>query len=182
MSLITTHDIPFDLETKIISGPKYEDFSKFYSDTDIKELINGYVPIKCDKFPLVKSGTHARYLRKDGLFRRGGFISKNPIETKPDSYGKTRKLFLFRSGVGTRGGINWMVNYDDIETMWIKIGLEFDLFVKPEIDKLLSHIHTLFQQVTRLTEDTNKLKLMYKKIKNGNNNNWETSSTTSSMC
>lgn len=98
-----------------------------YTADEQKEMLNGYVEIPEDLWPLVRYGTHMRYVTKahegkESLFRVGGFVTKNPLDAKTKG-GKEEKRFMrLQSGFDKkgRGYAEWVVAYEDIQTLYIK--------------------------------------------------------------
>ena len=69
----------FDL-TAIVGIQKEEEIKKksaLITDDEQKALIRDYIEVNKDEWSIIPSNTHIRYLRKDGAFRRGGFIKNS---------------------------------------------------------------------------------------------------------
>lgn len=114
---------PFSLEKKKGGpGPRKQFKETTYTDDEQKEMLNGYVEIPEDLWPLVRYGSQMRYVTKEGKFRVGGYVARNPFDTKPNG-GKEEKRFVsMQNGFDKRskGHAGWLVAYEDIDKLYIK--------------------------------------------------------------
>jgi hypothetical protein len=114
---------PFALDKKKGgAGPKKAYKATTYTEEEQKELLNGYVDLSEDLWPLVRYGTHMRYITKDGNFRIGGFVTRNPLDTIPRG-GKDKKRFVrLQNGFDKKnpGYAEWVVAYEDVKSWYCK--------------------------------------------------------------
>jgi hypothetical protein len=152
---------PFSLNKKKPGGPDTPHKSTTYTEDEQKELLNGYVEVPEDLWPLVRYGTHVRYITKEGLFRVGGFVAKNPLDAKKE--GKEEKRFVrLQNGFskGGRGYAEWVVAYEDIKnwytkpdacTMAVQRSLEKAVVaLNGNIRKLVAHSSALEKRIVAL--------------------------------
>src|ERR1700678_1615769 len=115
---------PFALDKKKGgAGPKKGHKATVYTEDEQKELLNGYVDLSEDLWPLVRYGTHMRYITKKGDFRIGGYVTRNPLDAPSKTNVKETKRFVrLQSGFDKRspGYAEWVVAYDDVKNWYIK--------------------------------------------------------------
>jgi hypothetical protein len=54
-------------------------YSNVWTQSEKNDKLIGYLEIPLNMWINIKGGSHIRYITKDGLFRTGGFIVKNPV-------------------------------------------------------------------------------------------------------
>lgn len=116
-------DNPFNLDKKKKGGlPPKEYKAKTYTDEEKAEALHGYMEIPEDLWVFVRYGTHVRYITKAGEFRPGGFVTRNPFDTKVKGSDVEKRFMKMQNGfyVKTTGHIEWMVAYEDIGHLYAK--------------------------------------------------------------
>lgn len=84
---------------------------------DQDKLLENYVEVASDGWEKIPKNTHIRYLRKDGNFRRGGFVKASWVS----SYGKDKgKKSLQLSSNMSYKSTKWTIVIDDIDKIWKK--------------------------------------------------------------
>jgi hypothetical protein len=114
---------PFALDKKKGgTGPARQHKATTYTEDEQKELLNGYVEIPRDLWPLVRYGTHIRYVTKEGLFRIGGYVKTNPLDSKAHEARESKRFVSLQNGFDKRGHgfAQWAVAYDNIEKLYTK--------------------------------------------------------------
>lgn len=113
---------PFALDKKKkLGGEKKDHKSTTYTEEEQKDLLHGYVEIPEEYWPHIKAGTHIRYRTKEGLFRVGGFIAKNPFDTTTtDSPSVKRFIKLRTSNWKSAAASDWMIAYEKTATIYVK--------------------------------------------------------------
>jgi hypothetical protein len=153
----------YDLSKKDVKdAPTRNRPTKVYSPEEIVAKLNGYVIVPKDNYMQIKPGmTHVRYIRMDGTFRCGGFVTYNPIESKDG-----RLLIKLRSGFSKRGGgnVDWLVRYEDIDRLYIKIGMEYKIYMETMDKYKKSQTDLLESIVLKLSERLKKINARLKRL------------------
>ncbi len=140
----------FDLSERDVNGPKYQEAKTYYTDSEIEEKLKGYREVKKDEYDSIKYGSHVRYVRTDGIFRCGGFVTVNPIKSNDNKY-----YIRLRSDIRTRNKntIHWLVPYDDIDKLYTKINPEYEI-IRSELATIVSYNKMCF---TKIIDKINRL-------------------------
>ncbi len=107
----------FDLATIKVKGPIAKGPEKKYTTEEIKDKLKGYVLVPREDFEQIPSGSHVRYIRSDGVFRAGGFVTCNPGIS-----GDGRLYIVLRNDIRSKASnlVTWTVFYDDLSEIYIK--------------------------------------------------------------
>jgi len=155
----------FDLSKLIPDQKTYQKHeSVVYSDNDIKKMLEGYVDVPCEKWPILKNRTHIRYKRKDGSFRRGGFILYQWIGTN-ELEGK-RFIQLSNHPYRSPSSHNWRVSYDDLDCIWKKETNE-EIYINDinkQVNTINLEMNCIKKDIERLKEDQKKIIELIKKL------------------
>jgi hypothetical protein len=111
---------PFDLEGR--GGPERKHPARVWTPEEQAEKLTGYIEITPKYWELIRYGTHVRYITAAGDFRPGGFVLKNPFDTKPRG-GHVEKRFLkLQNGFNEKvqGYQQWVVAYEDLAKVYVK--------------------------------------------------------------
>jgi hypothetical protein len=84
---------------------------------DQNALLQGYNMVSIEKWANITSGSHIRYLRKDGEFRKGGYIT-SIINTQDNEGINTIKFDLVSNYSPT--AIKWSLYRGSIDKIWVK--------------------------------------------------------------
>ena len=116
--------------------PKTVTFTK---EEQIKKL-EGYLCISKKNWAAIGYDTHVRYIetaKRGGEFRSGGFVIKNPFDTKTKTSTTPKRFIKLQStpphfGKTAFGRREWIVAYEDIEYLYAKtdaatLSVRFDL-------------------------------------------------------
>lgn len=79
--------------------------------SDFNKHIKNCIEIPEEEWVLLKKGTFISYLRKDGIFRPGGYVLKQWIETQGPNKGIYHLKFIV-------GRYTWTIKHPDIKKMW----------------------------------------------------------------
>jgi hypothetical protein len=110
----------FDL-TKLIPIEKEEEIKKSYSvitEADREKLLAGYSEVDKNEWDTIAMNSHIRYLRKDGAFRRGGYVKGHWIGTYGPKKGKNCIQMI--NNLSGYKPTTWNVCVDDITTIWLR--------------------------------------------------------------
>jgi hypothetical protein len=116
----STNENIFDL-TKLVPIEKEEEIKKSYAiitESDREKLLAGYSEVEESEWGSIVINAHIRYLRKDGAFRRGGYIKGHWIGTYGPKKGKNCIQMI--NNLSGYKPTNWNVCVDDITTIWIR--------------------------------------------------------------
>lgn len=167
-----TEDI-FDL-TKLVSMENEEQIKiekNLINDDEREKLLENYIEVIRDDWEKIPKNTHIRYLRVDGLFRRGGFV-KNFWETKYGNY-KGKKCIQLSSGIDYKSK-KWTVPLFDISKIWKKnnmnsLNIENNV-VDNEISKRVAEIEYKLEKNTEnieyLLKSNEQVKISLKQTQN----------------
>jgi len=109
----------FDL-TAIVGIQNEEEIKKksaLITEDEQKKLLIEYVEVNKEEWSAIPNNTHIRYLRKDGAFRRGGFIKNSWIGASGIS--KDKKCLQLAGTMNFKAS-KWTICLDDIEKIWKK--------------------------------------------------------------
>lgn len=120
--------------------PQYQ--STHYTDEEREKLLIGYVEVPEEAWMLLRPHTHIRYLTKEGLFRRGGFIHNVKTKGKPQIFIETGLV------AGAPGYAKWPVTLEDVETLWKKRTVE-DVQIASADDSRVSNLEALVEKQSR---------------------------------
>lgn len=112
---------PFELEGRNGGPERPHGAKKEWTDEEKAEKLSGYVEIAPEYWEHIKYGTHMRYITKAGEFRPGGFVLKNPFDTKAKG-GPEKRFIKLQNGFNDkiRGYAQWIAAYEDIARVYIK--------------------------------------------------------------
>ena len=114
---------PFDLdEHPPADGPERPHPARVYTAEEEANKLTGYLEIDPEFWDQIRYGTHMRYYTKKEGYRPGGFVLKNPFDTKPRG-GTTEKRFIkLQNGFSDKAKDyhQWIVAYEDIQKIYIK--------------------------------------------------------------
>lgn len=122
-SSTSPHGNPFDLSKKKKAGmPAQEPKARSYTEAEKAELLHGYIELPEDLWEFAKYGTHVRYVTKAGDFRPGGFVQKNPLDSKGGGEAAPRRFIKLANNIfaNAQGRVEWVAGYDTIERLYIK--------------------------------------------------------------
>ena len=133
------------------------------SADDQQKLLQNYEEVELDKWPDIQPSSHIRYLRKDGAFRRGGFVRN----VWAGLYGNTKgKKCLQLSSSQNYKSTKWTVCLDDIEKIWKKK----EIIASVEKNIISPEVHNTIQaskeSIEYLTRTVDQLKIEISKINN----------------
>lgn len=111
---------PFDL-TKITKIEKDQEVKRHAATTSAQgreALLKNYTEVPKEEWADIKINEHIRYMRKDGRFRKGGYVKAHWIGTTGDKNGKPciqliNKLTHFNATA-------WVICDHEIAQIWIR--------------------------------------------------------------
>jgi hypothetical protein len=153
----------YDLSAIIGKNEDVEVKRQTISDGDIDTYLIGYTQVPNSEWKNLKYYDHIRYLRKDGSFRRGGYI-KN-IWLAPDE-GKIRLELSSGTGYGSR---SWNLGLQSVEKIWRKDGAAesatVDLTeINTKIENLEQVCANLTKEIVRMNNEQKRVLTIIKKI------------------
>ena len=113
---------PFELRPRN-EGPAPAALAKVWTPAERAEKLQGYMEIAPEFWEHIRYGTHMRYITKNGEFRTGGFVLKNPFVSGNEAGGEARaRSMRLQNGFSdkARGYAQWSVSYDDTAHIYIK--------------------------------------------------------------
>jgi hypothetical protein len=150
---------------------KYKKYpSKSYTNEEIKKLLVGYIEVGKNKWADIPNGSHIRYIKSDGTFVRGGFITNHWLN-------KEGKPFIHLANnikKDAPGYITWPMAHDSVSRVFkkpdAKTGIEMDIVrgktveIISQINKLVDVVKEQKKRIDSLESDMKKLYLIIKKI------------------
>ena len=139
------------------------------TEAEKHEKVAGYVSVPKDLWPFVTYGTHVRYTEsaeKGGEFRPGGFILKNPFDTKVRGGSAEKRFFKLQSSKfkTDRSRQEWITAYEDVEFLYAK-GSAVELTLQRDVQSVVTGLNT---QISRLAEYVKKLERRVAELERGN--------------
>ena len=110
-------DNPFDLSKETFYP------SKTWTKEEQKERLRGYLEIDPEYWPSIRVGSHIRYYTKDGEFKPGGFVEKNPFDTKVHGTAEEKRFIKLKNGFfnSDKKFVSWITCYEKIDKIFLKI-------------------------------------------------------------
>jgi hypothetical protein len=155
--------------------PKYPSIKKKgskkdYTQDQIRELLNGYIDVSKALWSDIPINSHIRYIKKDGSFVRGGFVTSHWLNKESKPFIHLANSFKKRSP----GYATWPMAHESVAKIFkktdAKSGIEMDV-VRGKTTEIISQINKLVdivkQQKNRLDAqeiDIERLQLIIKKI------------------
>ena len=141
--------------------------SAIVSADEQKQLLQNYEEIDVNKWSDIQPPVHIRYLRKDGAFRRGGFVKNVWVGINGNTKGK-KCIQLSSSMYYTYKTTKWTVCFDDIDKIWRKkevfsVGTNEKNIISPEVHNT---IQSSKESIEYLTRTVDQLKIEIAKINN----------------
>jgi hypothetical protein len=145
---------PFDLEGRD-GGPDRARPARVWTAEEQAEKLNGYLEVPPGYWEQIRYGTHMRYFSRTEGFRPGGFVVKNPFDTKPKGGAVEKRFVKLQNGFNdkARDYQQWVVAYEDIAK----------IYIKPDAGTLVV-MHSLEIAVKGLNENIRKLAEHSKKL------------------
>ena len=141
--------------------------STIVSADEQKQLLQNYEEIDVNKWSDIQPQAHIRYLRKDGAFRRGGFVKNVWVGINGNTKDK-KCIQLSSSMYYTYKTTKWTVCFDDIDKIWRK--KEVFSGVTDEKNIISPEVHNTIQSskesIEYLTRTVDQLKIEIAKINN----------------
>lgn len=140
---------PYELGEK--KGPDRPALAVPLTEGEQRAKLEGYVRVPREHWPFVPYSTHVRYIEtaaKGGEFRSGGFVLKNPFDTKPRGSTEEKRFFKLQNNFykANKDHMEWIVAYEDIEYLYVK-GTGVELTLQSDLKEVVS---TLNQNMQRL--------------------------------
>jgi hypothetical protein len=112
---------PFDLAGRG-GGPARAHPARVWTPEEQAKKLAGYLEVRPEYWEQVRYGTHVRYYTKDGQFRTGGFVQKNPLDTKPHGAPEEKRFMKLHNGFNEKapGYASWILAYEDAARIFIK--------------------------------------------------------------
>lgn len=148
--------------------PKYKKKLKKYPSTaytneQIKELLVGYIEVRKDKWSDIPVGSHIRYVKKDGTFVRGGFVTNHWLN-------KEGKQFIHIANNLKKNSPNyatWPMAHESVARLFkkpdAKTGIELDV-VRGKTAEIISQINKLVNVVKEQGRRLDKQELEIQRI------------------
>lgn len=156
----------FDL-TALVGVQNEQELKKTVNTVTINEqekMLQNYEEVDSTEWAAIVPSTHVRYLRKDGAFRRGGFVKNSWVGLYGASKGKK---CLQLSSAQSYKSTKWTICLDDIDKIWQK---KLNIVDEGEKNTISPVLHTTInankESVEYLIRMVDQLKIDISKINN----------------
>ena len=116
--------------------------SKKLEPEDIKKLLVGYISVNKQNWSDIPIDSHIRYVKLDGTFVRGGFLTS--INIKNGKY----FMYLTNNLYNSSNKKNWPVAFDNITTLYKKIDKSSSI----EMDTVKNKNVEIITQINKLVD------------------------------
>lgn len=153
----------FNLEERAEGhGPAAPRPRREWTAAEIEEKVKGYIEVDPEFWETIRYGTHVRYYTRNGDFHPGGFVLKNPFDTKPKGGAVEKRFITLQSDFNSkaRGHFQWIVAYEDLQRVYVKQDAAGHVIMKSlkdavtglnaNIKKLHAHAQALEKRVAAL--------------------------------
>ena len=141
---------------------------KSYTNDEIKKLLVGYIEVSKNKWSDIPLGSHIRYIKTDGTFVRGGFVTNH-------WQNKEGKPFIHLANnikKGTPNYATWPMAHEAVARVFkkpdAKTGIEIDA-VRGKTAEIIGQINKLVdivkEQKKRIESNETDIKRMYAIVK-----------------
>jgi hypothetical protein len=153
-SNITMEKNPFDLKGRD-GGPERTHAARNWTPEEQAEKLTGYLEIPPEFWDQIRYGTHVRYMTKANEFRSGGFVLKNPYDTKPQGAAAEKRFIKLQNGFNDKAKsyAQWIAAYEDVARIWIKP----DAGVLVMMQTLENAVRGLNENIRKIAEHSKKL-------------------------
>lgn len=112
---------PFELEGRK-GGPERPYAARTWTPEEQTEKLADYVEVPPELWSTIRHGTHMRYYTKEGEYRVGGFVMRNPFDTKVRDEPNEKRFFKLQSSLGNNkaGTKDWLAAYESTSRVFIK--------------------------------------------------------------
>ena len=154
---------PFDLNGKV--GPAAPHAARVWTPDEQAEKLVGYIEVVPEFWEQIRYGTHVRYVTKAGEFRTGGFVLKNPFDTRPSGAAADKRFMRLQNGFSdkVKGYAQWLLAYEDTARVYMKP----DAAVMMSMQSLELAVRGLNDNVRKLVEYSKKLEGRISELEGG---------------
>jgi len=135
------------------------------SKMDREQLLKGYDEVPQSEWKSLAYGIHIRYLRKDGLFRKGGFVKNTWVGLTGVNKGKN--VIQMCNNMSYKA-VKWVISLDKLDKIWKKKNNMYTMPVdnKGVIDSNKESIEYLRTKVDQFSVDIAKINNEQQRIVN----------------
>jgi hypothetical protein len=110
----------FDLKDR--GGPERKRAGRVWTDEEKRERLTGYLEIPAQYWENVRYGAHVRYCTKKDGYKPGGFVVRNPFDTKARGEAAEKRFMKLQNGFNEKaaGYASWLVAYEDLDQVFVK--------------------------------------------------------------
>lgn len=154
----------FDL-TKLVAMEHEEQVQiekNIINETEQTKLLKDYTEVNKNDWDKIPKNTHIRYLRNDGLFRRGGFVKNMWINSQGINQGT--KYIQLSSNI-TYKSQKWTIAINDINKIWKKNNSELLINNNENLDEINNKINNMQNNIEKNKENIDYLLKMIDQLK-----------------
>ena len=115
---------------------------KVYTKDKIKELLKGYIIVTPDKWSDIPISSHVRYIKKDGVFASGGFVTSHWLNKEGKPFIHLANSFKKNNS----GYATWPVAHESVSIIYKKVdpksNIEMDV-VRIKTAEIIGQINIL---------------------------------------
>jgi hypothetical protein len=165
---------PKKKETKKSNAPKYTGQKKYpktaYTKEQIRKLLTGYIEVPHNKWADIPLSSHIRYLKKDGTFVRGGFVTNHWLNKEGKPFIHVANNFK-KNAPGYK---TWPMAHENVAKVFkkpdAKNGIEMEVVrsktaeIIGQINRIVDAVKDVKKDVKRNEDDIKKMFALLKKI------------------
>jgi hypothetical protein len=146
---------PFSLAERQ-DGVDHPVTAREWTDAEISEKLEGYVEVRPEFWKVIRSGTHIRYRTKEGKFRVGGFVARNPQDILLKGADTPMRVIVLRnSPIKTVQSHEWTVAYEKTAAVYVKpdaVGITILHSLETSVIKFNDNIKKIAEYAKRLEQ------------------------------
>lgn len=141
----------FNLEAR--AGPDKKHAARVWTADEQKEKLSNYMEIPSVHWENIRYGTHIRYISKPDKFHTGGFVLKNPFDTKTQGAAAEKRFIKLQNGFDSKAQnyAQWIVAYEDLAKMFIKPDAGV-LTVKQDLDDAVAALNVNIRKLAEASK------------------------------
>ena len=148
---MTEESNPYTLTQKTNDSPDRKYFSSTYTAEEQAMRLINYIEISPEFWCNIKYLTHVRYYTKDGEFRMGGFVNRNPVDYKSTETNEDMRSMHLKNTL-YKNGTSWSIDYKKTARIFVKASPEV-LEMNKNLDIAIRELNKNIQKISNYIRD-----------------------------
>lgn len=148
---------PFDLSRRRrnIEAPERNYPSRDWTPEEQVAKLKGYLEVAPEYWEQIRRDSHVRYITKAGEFRVGGFVMRNPVDSKFDGAEEVKRSMQMQNMpfVKAKNYAMWHVSYAELARVFVKM----DAIDRTLIASQQEVVQALNENIRKLAEYAKRL-------------------------